>query len=130
VTNPTMAKAMCCADGPGAVKDGRETWTKGPRGRVTSHGGWHLGHRQVRENMGVTVLIESRRRTCKSSEAQEDLACQPIEDDGDTRRGGGRVWSTLLADGLMVSASKPSKAGLRVWSSKPGWRFRGGTDGT
>jgi hypothetical protein len=30
----------------------------------------------------------------------------------------------------MVWASKPSEAGLRVWASKPGQRFRGGTDGT
>jgi hypothetical protein len=29
----------CRADGPGAVKGGREAWTKGPGGRVTSHGG-------------------------------------------------------------------------------------------
>jgi hypothetical protein len=29
----------CHADGPGAVKGGREAWTEGPGGRVTSHGG-------------------------------------------------------------------------------------------
>ena len=29
----------CRVDGPGAVKDGREAWTEGPGGRVTSHGG-------------------------------------------------------------------------------------------
>ena len=29
----------CRADGPGVVKDGREAWTEGPGGRVTSHGG-------------------------------------------------------------------------------------------
>jgi hypothetical protein len=29
----------CRADGLRAVKDGREAWTEGPRGRVTSHGG-------------------------------------------------------------------------------------------
>jgi hypothetical protein len=29
----------CHADGPGAVKDGREAWTEGPGGRVTSCGG-------------------------------------------------------------------------------------------
>jgi hypothetical protein len=29
----------CRADGPGAVKDGREAWTEGPGGRVTSRGG-------------------------------------------------------------------------------------------
>jgi hypothetical protein len=29
----------CRADGLGAVKDGREAWTEGPRGRVTSYGG-------------------------------------------------------------------------------------------
>ena len=25
------------------VKDGREAWTNGPRGWVTSRGGWHVG---------------------------------------------------------------------------------------
>jgi hypothetical protein len=30
---------MCPAKGPGAAKDGYEAWTKGPGGRVTSHGG-------------------------------------------------------------------------------------------
>jgi hypothetical protein len=29
----------CCADGLGAVKDGREAWTEGPGHRVTSRGG-------------------------------------------------------------------------------------------
>ena len=29
----------CHADGPGAVKDGREDWTDGPGGRVISRGG-------------------------------------------------------------------------------------------
>jgi hypothetical protein len=29
----------CHADGPGVVKDGRETWTEGPGGWVTSYGG-------------------------------------------------------------------------------------------
>jgi hypothetical protein len=29
----------CRADGPGAVKGGREAWIEGPRGRVTSRGG-------------------------------------------------------------------------------------------
>ena len=29
----------CRADGPGAVKDGREAWTEGLGGRVTSCGG-------------------------------------------------------------------------------------------
>ena len=29
----------CRADGLGAVKDGREAWTDGPGGRVTSSGG-------------------------------------------------------------------------------------------
>jgi hypothetical protein len=76
------------------------------------------------------VLTESRRRTCESKEAQEDLACRPVKDGSDTRRGGGRVWSTLLTSGLMVWASKSSKAGLRVWVSKPGRRFQGGTDST
>jgi hypothetical protein len=29
---------MCHVDGPGAVKDGHETWTEGLGGRVTSRG--------------------------------------------------------------------------------------------
>jgi hypothetical protein len=29
----------CRADGPGTVKGGREDWTEGPEGRVTSRGG-------------------------------------------------------------------------------------------
>ena len=29
----------CRADGPGAVKGGREAWTDGPGGRVTSRSG-------------------------------------------------------------------------------------------
>jgi hypothetical protein len=33
-------------------------------------------------------------------QGSEDLACQPVEDDGDTCRGGGCVWSTLLASGF------------------------------
>ena len=36
--------------------------------------------------MEVTVLTKSRRRTCESSKAQEDLAGQPIEDGSDTCR--------------------------------------------
>jgi hypothetical protein len=54
---------MCRADGPGVVKGGREAWTEGPRGRVTSRGGWHLGHRRVRAYMVVkTASAKSRRR--------------------------------------------------------------------
>ena len=34
---------MCCADGPGVVKDGHEAWTEGPGGWMTSRGGRHLG---------------------------------------------------------------------------------------
>jgi hypothetical protein len=29
----------CRDDGPGVVKDGREVWTEGPGGQVTSRGG-------------------------------------------------------------------------------------------
>jgi hypothetical protein len=64
----------CCANGPGEVKHGREASTEGPRGRVTSHSGRHLRHRQMQVYMGVAMLTESRRRTCESSGAQEDLA--------------------------------------------------------
>jgi hypothetical protein len=44
--------------------------------------------------------------------------------------GGGRVWNTLLASGLVVWASKPPVAGLWVWALKPGRRFRDETDDT
>jgi hypothetical protein len=64
--------------------------------------------------MGVTVLIESRRRTCGSSEAQEDLACRPVEDGGDTCRAAGDTYGVRY-----------SRVGLVVWASKPGRRFRG-----
>jgi hypothetical protein len=63
----------CRADRLGAMKGGREAWTEGPGGRVTSRGGWHLAHRQTQVHMRVIVLTESRRWTCKSSGAQEDL---------------------------------------------------------
>jgi hypothetical protein len=29
----------CRADGPGAVKGGRDAWTEGPEGRMTNRGG-------------------------------------------------------------------------------------------
>jgi hypothetical protein len=59
---------------------------------VTSRGGRHLGHRQVQVYMEVTVLTESRRRTCESSGAQEDMA------DGQSRTVVTRVerWETLM----------------------------------
>jgi hypothetical protein len=80
--------------------------------------------------MGVTVLTESRRRMCKSSGAQEDLA------DGRSRTAMTRVeWrGTHMEyatrgrfDGLGLKTI--GWTGLRVWASKPGRRFRGGTDG-
>jgi hypothetical protein len=60
----------CGVDGPEVVKGGREAWTEGPGGQVTSRGGRYLGHRQAQVYMGVTVLTESKRRTYKSSGAQ------------------------------------------------------------
>ena len=38
------------------------------------------------------MLTGSRRRTRESSEAQEDLAGRPVEDDGDTRRMAGNAY--------------------------------------
>ena len=69
--------------------------------------------------MGVTVLTKSRRRTCESSEAQEDLAGQPIEDGGDMCQVAGETY------GVCYKRRVPL-----VWASKPGRRFRGGTDDT
>ena len=64
----------CRVDGPGAVKDRREAWTEGLGGWVTRRGGSHLGtSTSASVHEGVTVLTESRRRTCESSGAQEDL---------------------------------------------------------
>jgi len=107
----------CRADGPRAVKGGREAWTDGQGGRVTSHSGWHLRHRQVRVYMGVTVFTKSRRRTCESSEAREDLAGWPVEDGGDTCRPAGDAYGVRY----------PRRV-LRVWASKPERRFRGTDD--
>ena len=72
----------CCADGSGAVKDGYEAWTEGLGGRVTSHGGWHLGTlTSASVHGGVTVLIESRWRTCKSSGGSRRLGGQAVMDE-------------------------------------------------
>jgi hypothetical protein len=81
--------------------------------------------------MGVTVLTESRRRTCESSGAQEDLA------DGRSKMAVTCVeWRRTRMEyathsGLVIWASKPSGGRVyRVWASKPTRRFRGGMDGT
>jgi hypothetical protein len=44
--------------------------------------------------------------------------------------GEGRVWSTLLIAFGGLGLKTIGWTGLRVWASKPGRRFRGGTDGT
>jgi hypothetical protein len=66
---------------------------------------------------------------CGSSEAQEDLACRTIKDGDDTRRGGRRVWSTLLASGfgglgLKAIGGGFTGFGLKTWAEVPrrnGW---------
>jgi hypothetical protein len=86
---------------------------------------------QTQLYMRVTVLTESRWRTCESSGAQEDLA----DDRSRTAvtrvewRGTRMEYATRgRFDGLGLKTI--GWTGLRVWTSKPGRRFRGGTDGT
>jgi hypothetical protein len=144
------SRRTCWADGPGVVKGGREACTEGPTGRVTSRGGWHLGHRRVQVYMVMkTASAKSIWRRWRRGTWRRPVGRVKEEGEGvmlgrrsDTRRhlgfggfilktiGGGRVWSMLLMSGLVVWASKPSVAGLRVCALKPGRRFRGGTDGT
>jgi hypothetical protein len=58
------------------------------------------------------------------------LSEQPVEDGGDTCQAVGDAYGVHYSQaGLVDWTSKPSVAGLRVWASKPGRRFRGGTDG-
>jgi hypothetical protein len=109
-----------------------------------------LGHRRMQVYMVMkTASAKSRWRRWRRGTWRRPVGQVKEEGEGvmlggrsDTRRhrgfggfvlktiGGGRVWSTLLASGLVVCASKPSVAGLRVRASKPGRMFRGGTDGT
>jgi hypothetical protein len=71
------------------------------------------------------VLIESRRRTCESGRAQEDLvAVTRVELRGMCMEYATREWFGGL--GLKTIG----QTGLRVWASKPGQRFRGGTNDT
>jgi len=65
------------------------------------------------------VLTMSERWTCKSIEAQEDLASRSVEDGGDTCR--------TARDAYGVRYSRRVS---RVSASKPGRRLRGGTDDT
>jgi hypothetical protein len=89
-----------------------------------------LGHRKVQEDMGVMVLAESRRRTCGSSEAQRTW-CADRSRTAVTRVEAGDAYGVRYSRaGLLVWTLKPSVMGLRVWTSKLGRRFRGGTDGT
>jgi hypothetical protein len=118
----------CRADGPGAVNDGREAWTEGPGGRVTSCSGWHLGtSTSASVHGGVTMLTESRRRSSESSRALVDLAA------GRSRTAVTRVelWGTRMeyaTHGSLVGwASKPPGDGFAGLASKPGQRFRRGT---
>jgi hypothetical protein len=50
------------------------------------------GHRQAQVYMGVTVLTESRRRTCKSSGGSRRLGDCAVEDGGDTCRVAGDAY--------------------------------------
>ena len=105
---------MCRADGPGAVKGGREAWTDGPGGRVTGYSGWHLGHRQEQVYMGVIVLTKSRRRTRveRGSGGLGGLADR------------GRWWH--VSSGGKAYGVRYSRRVSRVWASKPGRRSRCG----
>jgi hypothetical protein len=117
------------ANGLGAVKGGCEAWTEGPERRRTSHGGWQLGtSTSASVHGGVTVLTESRQRTYKSSGGSRRLGGPAVEDGGDTCRGAGDAyWVCYSWAGLVVWTAKPPVDGFRVWASKPGRRFRGGT---
>jgi hypothetical protein len=90
----------CRVDGLRAVKGRREAQTKRPGDRVTSRGGWHLGHRQAQVYMRVTVLTESSRRTYKSSEAQRTWWPAGWGWRWHVSSSGGHVWSMLLASGF------------------------------
>ena len=74
------------------------------------------------------MLTESRRRMCKSSGGSRRLGGQAIEDGGDMYRGAGDAYGVCYPRvGLVVWAAKPPVDGFRVWASKPGRKFRGGT---
>ena len=60
------------------------------------------------------MLTKSRWQTCESSEAQEDLAGQPVEDDDDMCRVAGEAYEVRY-----------SRWVSQVWASKPRRRFRG-----
>ena len=115
----------CHDDGLGAVKNEREAWIEGPRGRVTSRGGWHLGHRRAQVYMEVIVLTKSIRRTCESSEAQKDLAGRPVEDSGDTCRAAGMRMEYGVRYSWRVSRVWASKPGRRFWGADGTWQYRG-----
>ena len=79
----------CRADGLGVVKDEREAWTEGPGGRVTSHGGRHLGtstsasvHGSDRVDQVKTVVEQVERRLWKTWRPDD-------RGHGDTCRGAG-----------------------------------------
>jgi hypothetical protein len=112
----------CRADGPGAVKNGREAWTEGPGGWVTSHGGWHLGtSTSTSVHGGVIVLTESRWRTCKSSGGSRRLGGRAVKDE---------VTRFELQETRMEYATHGRFGGLslkttrwtvsRVWPQNPG----------
>ena len=102
----------CCTNGPRAVKGGREAWTDGPGGRVTSRSGWHLGHRRVQVYMGVTVLSKSRRRT-RVERGSGGLG-GPV--------GRGRRWH--VSSGWKAYGVRYLRRVSWVWVSKPGRRSR------
>jgi hypothetical protein len=120
----------CRANGPRAVKGGREAWTEGLGCRWPAAVAdiWDIDRRKCTCEW---PCWPSQDEGCASRAGLRGLGGRPVEDSGDTCRATGDAYGVRYSRaGLVVWVSKPSVAGLRVWASKPGQRFRGGTDGT
>jgi hypothetical protein len=55
------------------------------------------GHRQAQVYIEVTVLAESRRRTCKLSGVSRRLGGRAVKDGGDTRRVAGDAYGVCYS---------------------------------
>jgi hypothetical protein len=72
---------MCRAGWPWAVKDEREAWTKGPGGRVTSRGGWHLGTSISASVHGGRCWPNQDGGQASRKEGSERLGAQAVKDE-------------------------------------------------